>query len=101
MGVQMVHYMFIVKHKYNIYHDLLMSSKTITIRKEVYDELKRIKGEGESFSDLFLRLARNSNGRKLERFFGAWDIDDAEWNTIEKELGVVRRNRGDSRVNLE
>lgn len=90
-----------VKHKYIIHHDLPMSSKTITIRKEVYEELRRIKGESESFSDLLLRLARNSNGRKLERFFGAWDIDDAEWNSIDKEIGVVRRNRGGSRVNLE
>ncbi len=78
-----------------------MSSKTITIRKEVYEELRRIKGDSESFSDLLLRLAKNSNGKKLERFFGAWDIDDAEWNTIEKELGAVRRSIGGSRVKLE
>ncbi len=78
-----------------------MSSKTITIRKEVYDELRRIKGDNESFSDLLLRLAKNSNGKKLDRFFGVWDIDDAEWNKIEKEIQVVRRNRGGSRVDLE
>jgi predicted CopG family antitoxin len=92
--------MFMVKHKYMTHHVPLMSSKTITIRKEVYEELRRIKGDNESFSELLLRLARNSNGKKLERFFGAWDIDDAEWNKIEKELGAVRRSSGGSRVTL-
>jgi predicted CopG family antitoxin len=93
--------MFIVKHKWIIYHVHLMPSKSITIRKEVYEELRRIKGDNESFSELLLRLARNSNGKKLERFFGAWDIDDAEWNKIKKELGAVRRCSGGSRVTLE
>lgn len=90
-----------VKHKRITHHSHIMSSKTITIRKEVYDELRRIKGDNESFSDLLLRLAKNSNGKKLDRFFGVWDIDDAEWNKIEKEIQVVRRNRGGSRVDLE
>lgn len=32
--------------------------KTITIRNEIYEELKKIKREDESFSELFERLAR-------------------------------------------
>jgi predicted CopG family antitoxin len=93
--------MFVVKHKLIIHHIYVMSSKTITIRKEVYEELRRIKGDNESFSELLLRLARNSNGKKLERFFGAWDIDDAEWSKIEKELGAARRSSGGPRVTFE
>lgn len=75
------------KHKCPLPIGIVMASKTITIREEVYLELKQIKGEGESFSDLLHRLVLNSNGRKLERLFGAWDIDDEEWQSIEKELG--------------
>lgn len=37
-----------------------MTVKTLTIRKEVYDELLKLKREGESFSDLLLRLVRRA-----------------------------------------
>ena len=69
-----------------------MPSKTITVTEHTYAELKKLKHPGESFSELFLRLARNANGQNLQEFFGAWDIDDAEWTGISEELEKTGRS---------
>ena len=80
---------------------LIMPSKTITIRKDVYDELNQIKMPDESFSDLLSRLAKNANGKKLDRFFGKWDVDDAEWSRISTNLEKIRRAPKISGVDLD
>jgi predicted CopG family antitoxin len=62
-----------------------MSFKTLTIKKEVYDELLKLKREGESFSDLLLRLARRAkNIDVLYKFGGAVDWGDK--NKLIKEI---------------
>lgn len=38
-----------------------MAHKTLTISEEAYKALSKLKKEGESFSDLILRITRNSN----------------------------------------
>lgn len=63
-----------------------MASKTIKINKDVYQLLKSLKKEDESFSDLLRRLAMNRNGKILEDFFGSWDIDDYEYEEIQKKI---------------
>ena len=40
-------------------------SKTITIRKAVYDELLSVKKKGESFSELLERLAKSEDRKQL------------------------------------
>ncbi len=45
-----------------------MTTKTITITEDAYGFIKRLKAEEESFSDLFIRLAKEKN--PLERYFG-------------------------------
>jgi len=45
-----------------------MGVKTITIRDDVYDLLAKIKREGESFSDVILRLIRRESN--IMDFFG-------------------------------
>ncbi|OLS16309.1 MAG: hypothetical protein RBG13Loki_0068 [Promethearchaeota archaeon CR_4] len=77
-----------------------MPSKTITITEQVYAELKKLKQENESFSELLLRLARNANGQKLQEFFGTWEIDDEEWAGISDELGKIRQSGKVSEVRL-
>lgn len=37
-----------------------MTSKTISLKKEAYDRLKKEKSEGESFSDVVLDLTKGS-----------------------------------------
>lgn len=55
-----------------------MPTKTITITLEAYERLKREKMEGESFSDVIIRLTERREGDLIE-FAGMWkDSDDVE-----------------------
>ena len=63
-----------------------MASKTITITEDVYQLLKLLKKQDESFSELLRRLAMQVNGQKLEAFFGLWDINDQEYEEIQEEI---------------
>lgn len=59
-----------------------MGSMNISIRDEVYRELKRRRAEGESFSDVLERLLRSPP--KLTDFIGIWaDMDGSERNELE------------------
>ena len=51
--------------------------KTITVRDEVYRKLLAVKGEDESFSELFERLVENVNPIEiLKRLRGCVEIKD-------------------------
>ena len=63
-----------------------MASKTITITEDVYQLLKLLKKQDESFSELLRRLAMQVNGQKLEAFFGLWDINDQEYKEIQEDI---------------
>ncbi len=63
-----------------------MATKTITIKEDVYEVLTTLKKSGESFSKLLLRLANQINGQKLDRFFGMWDMEDEEFERIQKTI---------------
>jgi len=58
-----------------------MTSKTISITEEVYNELIKIKSHDESFSQLFLRILKNYK-QNIEESFGSWNLSDEE----EKEI---------------
>lgn len=67
-----------------------MSSKTITIREDVYHMLLSIKGSNESFSTFFERLVKHrSNIDKLKELRGSIDIKNKE--TLLKELSDKRK----------
>ncbi len=56
-----------------------MTTKTITIREDVYRMLVSLKRSDESFSTLFERLAKSgSNVNKLKELRGFVEIDDKE-----------------------
>jgi hypothetical protein len=46
-------------HKYVYVYS--MASKNVTITEDAYDRLKALKREGESFSDLVVRLTENAD----------------------------------------
>ncbi|MCU0798134.1 MAG: hypothetical protein MUC62_00485 [Candidatus Thermoplasmatota archaeon] len=63
-----------------------MATKTITVTQDAYDAMARQKREGESFSELFLRLTgRECN---ISDFLGLWEMDDED----QKVFDQIRRS---------
>ena len=68
-------------------------SKTITIKKTVYDELKGFKKENESFSDLLDRLVKSQSKKKiLKSLRGSTEFEDKE-----KLLKEIEKKRWEKR----
>ncbi|MFX1256645.1 MAG: antitoxin VapB family protein [Promethearchaeota archaeon] len=67
-----------------------MTSKNISITEDVYKKLIKIKGENESFSELFLRLLKVQK-HNIEKAFGAWNLSEEEkkeiWDDIINRSG--------------
>ncbi|ACP34658.1 Protein of unknown function DUF217 [Sulfolobus islandicus Y.G.57.14] len=59
-------------------------AKTITISNKAYEALLKEKKEGESFSDVIIRLTSSGNKEKLLKFAGIWK--DAKIDDVMKEL---------------
>jgi predicted CopG family antitoxin len=65
-----------------------MTSKNISITKDVYDLLSKMKMEGESFSEAIRRLAARRN---LEENAGLWThLPDEEMKAFGKSLRDLR-----------
>ena len=68
-------------------------SKTITIKKSVYDELRGLKKENESFSDLLDRLIKSQSKEDLLKSLrGSIDFEDKE-----KLLKEIKKKRWEKR----
>lgn len=63
-----------------------MPTKTISIKKEAYEALLREKKNGESFTEIILRITKKSG--KLLDCFGTWKMTDEEEKNILNELNV-------------
>lgn len=57
-----------------------MTSKTISLREDTYDRLRRARGEDESFSDVVDRLLRGDESREhpLHELVGLLDDEEIE-----------------------
>ncbi len=68
-------------------------ARTITVSEEAYQALRRLKREGESFSQLILRLVREAERRRrLTSLAGAWsDVGEEE---ARRMLEEARRELG-------
>ena len=67
-------------------------TKTISIRDEVYRKLLKVKREGESFSELFERIAEGMNPLEtLKRLRGCVEFKDKE--KMLSEIYAVRAER--------
>ena len=51
-------------------------TKVISLSDRAYGELKRRKGEGDSFSDVVLRLTGSEESGSILAFAGAWTGSD-------------------------
>ena len=61
-------------------------AKTITVSEEAYKLLLSEKREGESFSDVIIRLIK-SNKKNIMDYAGIWaDISDEEVSKLFKDL---------------
>ena len=70
--------------------------KTITIRDEVYEKLSTVKGEEESFSELFERLLEDVDPvRVLKKLRGSVEFAPGE---KEKLLEKIRQRRAERRL---
>jgi len=61
-----------------------MTSKMISIREEVYKNLKQLKGPNESFSELIKRLITNQRKNPLRHFDIGRDLPDDFLDEFEK-----------------
>lgn len=65
-----------------------MATKTITVTENAYDALKSLKASSESFSELFLRIAKR---KSLSSFFGVLSAESGE--RLEKAIIEGRKMR--------
>ncbi|MHA1264688.1 MAG: antitoxin VapB family protein [Candidatus Helarchaeota archaeon] len=77
-----------------------MTSKTISITEEVYNELKKLKRDNESFSQLFLRIL-SLHKQQIDQFFGSWDLSNDEKLKIWNDLSTRPSRRWSRRRNSE
>ena len=57
-----------------------MGAKKISVTDEVYEQLKKLKVENESFSQLIKRILDIVFNYK--KYFGSWSITDREYDEI-------------------
>jgi predicted CopG family antitoxin len=55
-----------------------MMTKVISLSEEAYRRLKQKKAQGESFSDVVVRLTSDSGGTSLLALKGGWAGDDLD-----------------------
>jgi predicted CopG family antitoxin len=67
-----------------------MMTKVISLSEDAYRRLKRRKGEGESFSDVVVRLTRDDRGTSLLALKGTWSGGDME--KVSRTLAAEREN---------
>jgi predicted CopG family antitoxin len=63
-----------------------MTSKMISIRDEIYKNLKKLKGPNESFSELIERLIANQQKYPLKHFGIAKNLSDEVLDEFEKAI---------------
>ena len=67
-----------------VYTYMYMGTKTISIKNEAYEALRREKIGKESFTDTILRITKKSG--KISDCFGTWKMTDEEEKAIKAEL---------------
>ncbi|MEM2941574.1 MAG: antitoxin VapB family protein [Thermoproteota archaeon] len=66
-----------------------MGYKTISLSDEAYEKLASLKREGESFTDVILRLCSKSPKKPLASFAGSWVMSEEEEKKIFREVSEL------------
>ena len=69
-----------------------MPSKMISIRDDIYKNLKKLKEPNESFSELIERLISNQQKNPLKHFGIAKNLSDQVLHEFEKVVNEGKRN---------
>lgn len=67
-----------------------MATKTITVTENAYEAVKSLKASSESFSELFMRIAKR---KPLSSFFGVLSAESGE--QFEKAILEARKKRNE------
>lgn len=73
-----------------------MGYRTISLSDEAYKKLASLKREGESFSDVILRLCSKAVKKPLVSFAGSWVMSDEEEMEVFGEISELWRRYGES-----
>ena len=71
-----------------------MASKSLSVREEAYRRLKSFKGDGESFSDVIMKVTDSE--KDFRKGFGSWGVKEDVEKVIEEgreRLDEDSRNR--------
>jgi len=53
-------------------------TKVVSLSEDAYKALKRLKGKGESFSDVVVRITKNVGAKSILEYAGIWSGDDID-----------------------
>jgi predicted CopG family antitoxin len=67
-------------------------TKDISLSEKAYETLKNMKKNGESFSDVVLRVAPEKHKKSILEFAGTW-----KGNDIDKVFSIVLKDREQSK----
>lgn len=73
---------------------MYMTSKTISVSEDAYELLKKMKLNGESFTETIRRLAKR---RRITDCAGLWsDVPDEEMEALLNSIDELRQNASQS-----
>ncbi len=70
-------------------------SKVISLSEKAYVVLKKLKKEGDSFSDVVLRLSKKNSKKPLSAYAGKWSGEDAMavYDEVRRERETVEARK--------